>query len=280
MKSSRKRNVGNILTWIGYIIVIIFFLFPIFWVISLSFKPPQEVFSYPPTLLPNNPTFGNYIQVMEMTLMPTYLWNSTRLVIYTVIGTLLASIPASYAFSRFNFKNKDIILFLILMFQMISPVIIGIPLYKYFGRLGLLNNYFGLAMVYISTQIPFTTFLLKGGFDSIPKELDEAAEIDGASRLQILVRVVLPLSLPILASSIIFISINAWSQFIIPFLLVDQQNAYPVSVGILMAQGTFQEVSIQYVAAASVLALLPAVLLVLILQKFILNAMIAGALKG
>jgi len=240
----------------------------------------EEVLAYPPTLFPKHPTLKNYKEVLNMTLMPTYLWNSAKLVIYTVIGTLLVGIPASYSFSRFSFKNKNLILFLILMFQMISPVVIGIPLYKYYGKLGLLNNYFGLSMVYIATQLPLTIFLLKGSFDSIPRELDDAASIDGANKWQILWRVVLPLSLPMIASAVIFISINAWSQFILPFLLVDKGSAYPVSVGILMAQGTFQQISIHYVAAASVLALLPAILLVLFLQKFILNALMAGALKG
>ncbi len=280
MKISYKKFIENTLIYMAYIIVIFFFLFPIFWVVSLSLKPTSEVFSYPPTLFPKQPTLKNYSEVLNMTMMPTYLWNSVKLVIYTVIGTLLVGIPASYSLSRFYFKNKNLILLIILMFQMISPVVICIPLYKYYGKLGLLNNYFGLSMVYIATQIPFTIFLLKGGFDSIPRELDDAAAIDGASKCQILIRVILPLSLPMIASAIIFISINAWSQFIIPFILIDKESAYPVSVGILMAQGTFQQISIHYVAAASVLALLPAILLVLFLQKFILDALIAGALKG
>jgi len=274
------KTFKKILIWISYALVSLFFIFPVLWTISLSFKTKAELFDYPPTLIPRNPTLDNFIHVFQYTSMWKYLLNSFQLVIFTVIGTLLVAIPAGYSFSRFNFKNKKKYMFLVLIFQMISPVIIGIPIYKYYASLGLLNNYFGLIMVYIAVQIPFTTFLLKGGFDAIPKELDEAARIDGASRFQLLRKVIIPVSLPSIASATIFTSINAWSQFLLPFILLDNERMFPVSVGILLTQGNYQEISTHFVAAASVISLVPAVLMVIFLQKFIIKSLTAGALKG
>lgn len=275
-----RFNGEKIIIWSLYLIVSLFFIFPVFWAISLSLKMPAEIFQYPPSLWPTQPTLSNYMEVLRDTSMINYLSNSFKLVVFTIVGTLIVAIPGGYSFSRFTFKKKSLFLFIILIFQMISPIVIGIPIYRYYSNLGLLNSYFGLSMVYIAIQVPFATFLLKGGFDSIPIELDEAAKIDGATRFQLLRKVIIPVSLPSIASAIIFISINAWSQFLLPYILLDQDHLYPVSVGILMAQGTFQQISTHLIAAASVLALIPAIIMVLFLQKFILRALTAGAVKG
>ncbi|ACL70252.1 carbohydrate ABC transporter permease [Halothermothrix orenii] len=273
-------SIENILIWVAYILVSLFFMFPVLWVISLSFKTTAEVFAYPPNLIPKNITINNFIEVLKNTSMFQYILNSFKLVLFTVVGTLLVAIPAGYSFSRFTFKNKNKLLFAILVFQMVSPIIIGIPLYRYYSSLGLLNSYFGLIMAYIAIQVPFATFLLKGGFDNIPQEIDEAAKIDGATRIQLLTKIIVPVSLPSIASAIIFISINSWAQFLLPYLLLNKDKFYPVSVGILMAQGTFQQISTHLIEAASVLSLIPAIILVLFLQKFILKALTSGAVKG
>jgi len=275
-----KKNKFNLLIWLSYLIVILFFIFPIFWIFSLAIKIPSELFSYPPKLIPKHPTFMNFIKAWNTSSIPIYLYNSAKLVFFTVFGTLLVTIPAGYSFSRFTFKNKPLLLFVILIFQMISPIIIVIPIYIYYDKLGLLNSHFGLIMVYIAIQVPFTTWLLKGFFDSIPKELDDAAKVDGCSRFQALRKIILPLAMPGIASATIFISISAWGQFIMPFLLLSEDTLYPISVGILMCQGTYQQISIHLLSAASVLSLAPAIAIVLILQKFILKALMAGAVKG
>jgi len=163
---------------------------------------------------------------------------------------------------------------------MISPIIICIPIYIYYNSLGLLDSHIGLILVYIAIQVPFSTWILKGFFDSIPIELEEAAKIDGCTRLQALLRVVLPLSLTGIVATLILIAMNSWGQFILPFLLISKDNLAPISVGILLIQGSYQQISTHLIAAASVFAMLPAVVLVLILQKFIIKVLMAGALKG
>jgi len=280
-RGRKKRSIINyIFIYISYVLIALFFFFPILWTVSLSFKTASEVFHYPPKLIPNNPTVDNYITVFKNTSMPEYILNSFKLVLLTVIGTLLITIPGAYALSRYKIKYKNVMLYIILLFQMISAMVIIVPIYQYYAKMNWINNYFALAAIYVATQIPFTTWLLKGYFDCIPIDLEEAARIDGASKIKTLLSITLPIAKTGISSAVIFISINAWSQFILPFILIDKSNKFPVSVGILLAQGTYQQISIHYVAAASVIALLPAIILVLIMQKFIVESMVAGAIKG
>lgn len=272
----------KVLLYIFYAILLVFFLLPVVYVFALSLKTSDQVLDsvHLFNFFPKRVTFENYGNVIKNIRMDIYLKNSAKLVISTAIGVLLAAFPAAYALSRGKFKNKQLVLMGILFFQMISPIIISIPIYWYYSRLHMLNTFSGLALIYIAIHLPFTTFLLKGVFDAIPRELDEAATVDGCSRMHLLVKILIPTALPGVASATIFNSINAWSQFIIPFFLLSDNRLYPVSVGILMAQGSYQDISTHYLAAASVIGLFPAVLLVLFLQKFIIKALVAGAVKG
>lgn len=273
-----KRKSDSII-YLFYAITIVFFLFPILCIISISLKTPAEIFGNP-SLIPKSPTLENYAFVWNHTKMPIYIKNSLILVLYTVIGTLIVASLSAYGLSRFNFKHKSLVVILILMFQMISDVVICIPLFRFFSQVGLLNKHWVLGFVYVATQTPFATYLLKGVFDGIPRAMDESASIDGANRLTILTRIILPCSKSGISSTIIFLSINAWSSFLLPFILLSKDKMRPVSVGILTVQGMFMDITIQNLAAASVLGLLPAILIVVFLQKFIISAMMSGAVKG
>ncbi len=272
----------RVILYIFFALLLVFFLLPVLYIISLSLKTGDQILEkvHLFNFFLGDVTLENYGKVITNIRMDIYLKNSALLVISTAIGVLLAAFPSSYALSRGSFKRKNVVLIGILFFQMISPIIISIPIYWYYAKLNLLNTFGGIALIYIAIHLPFTTFLMKGVFDAIPLELDEAATVDGCSRMGILVRVLIPTALPGIASATIFNSINAWSQFIIPFFLLSDNKLYPVSVGILQAQGSYQDVSTQYLAAAGVIGLLPAVILVLFLQKFIIKALVAGAVKG
>lgn len=275
-----KKNKFNLLICFFYLIMSLFFLIPILWVFSLAIKTPSEIFSYPPSLIPKHPTLMNFVKVWHTSSIPTYLYNSAKLVFLTILGTLLVAIPAAYSFSRFTFKNKAVLLFSILVFQMISVMIIVIPIYMYFNKLGLLNSHFALAMAYTAIQVPFIIWLLKGFFDSIPMVLEEAARIDGCSRFQALRRIVLPLATPGIASAVIFITVEAWAGFILPFILLDDNMLYPATVGITILQGTYRDISTHLLAAASIMVLAPAIVVILALQKFIFEVMLATGVKG
>jgi multiple sugar transport system permease protein len=275
-------DIKKIGIYLFYILTIIFFAGPVFWIISLSLKTQREIFSYPPRLLPETFAIDNYRQVLETSHIPLFLWNSTKLTLFSVVLGLLVTVPAAYAFSRFRFRGRQQLLFAVLAFQMISPLILAIPLYRYFNKLNLLDTHLGAIVVYVAIQVPFTVWLLKGFFDSIPISLDEAARIDGCSRLASLRNVILPLARPGIAAAMIFNIISSWSQFIIPFILLSNTRLLPIAVGILQYRDTQTagEITIHLLAAASVLAMLPAILIFVVLQRFVVQVMVAGAVKG
>ncbi|MDQ5828047.1 MAG: carbohydrate ABC transporter permease [Chloroflexota bacterium] len=282
MKGSKARAERNtkLVLYLAYAVIIVFFLFPIFWVLSMSLKTVPQLFATPPVWFPLDPQFENYAYVFTSTSIVRYLLNSAFIVLLTVLFTLLIATLAAYGFSRFHFPRKKLALLAVLVFQMISPVIIAIPLYRLFASLGLLNSYATLIMVYVAIVLPFTTWFLKGYFDTIPYEMDEAAIVDGATRWQILTRILLPVCTPGIATAGILAAVLCWSQFVVPFILLDDRNLYPISVGIVNLQSTSDAITLHYLAAASVVALAPVVIIFILLQRYIVSALTSGAIKG
>ena len=282
MQNRRRLDGTRILIYASYLIVILLFWGPVAWMISLSLKTIPDILAYPPKLFPSHFAIENYGTIFAKSTIPRNMLNSAKITVITVVGTLLVTVPAAYAFSRFRFKGRTQILMAILLFQMISTLIIILPLYRYFIKLNLLDSHFGLILIYITVQIPFSVWLLKGFFDSIPKSLDDAARIDGASRLQSVIRVLIPVAMPGIAAAVLFNTINAWSQFLIPFVLIGKGRLQPVSVGVAKFAETVGEaiVTTHLLAAASLMAMLPAIAIFIVLQRFIVKILISGAVKG
>ena len=280
MSVSRYRMLAQIATYILFALITVFFLFPILWVLSTSFKTTQELFSVPPTLLPASLQFENYLHILFNTRIVISLRNSLILEAGAVAGALLIAYPAAYAFSRYHFRHKSMVMFLVLIFQMISPLIIVIPLYNYFIKLNLLNSMVSVICVYIAAALPFQTWFLKNFIDTIPVELDEAARIDGCNRALTILRVVFPVTLPGVFSSGLLTAISSWSQFIVPYILLDDPNKLPAAVALVNLQSTQDTITTHYLAAASIICILPTVLLFLFLQRYIVSALTAGAVKG
>jgi multiple sugar transport system permease protein len=280
----RRRRIDpvNVLIYLAYVVILIVFLGPLLWVISLSLKTRPEVLAYPPQLIPETFAWENYVHIWRATRIPLYLYNSIKITFFAVVGGLFVSVPAAFAFSRFRFRGRRTTLFAILTFQMISPLVVAIPLYRYFNQLGLLDTHISVILIYITVQIPFTVWLLKGFFDSIPSELDDAARIDGCGRVESLLRVILPLAAPGIFAAMVFNTISSWSQFIVPYILLADSSLFPVSVGVLHFQTaqTEGEITAHLLAAAAVIAMMPAILLFVFLQRFVVSLMVAGAVKG
>ena len=281
VRLAHRNSKQKIVLYIIYVIVAFFFLFPILWTLSLSLKTIPELFEIPPSILPKTFTgIGNYLYVISNYGITGSLLNSLYITLWTVIGCLTVTLPAAYAFSRMKFKFSSQVQFIILMFQMISPLVIVIPLYKYYSSLNLLNSFTGLITIYIAISAPFQVWFLKGFLDTIPKELDEASIIDGCSRLQTLIKVLIPIISPGVLSSVLLISIMSWSQFIVPYILIDSPAKMPISVRLLNLQSSLTNITTHYLAAASIIAIFPTVLLFVFLQKYIVSAMTAGSVKG
>ncbi|PYZ97602.1 ABC transporter permease [Alteribacter lacisalsi] len=280
MLSRKQRFLTKTGLYFCYFVILAFFLFPLLWVISLSLKTREELFATPPTIIPETFAFENYARVIEQSGVLNYIQNSFVIVTATVIVTLLTAIPAAYAISRFKFKGKSPLLVIILMTQMISAVVISIPLYRLFAQLDLINNYVVLIIVYVAVVLPFSTWFLKGYFDTIPYAMDEAAIVDGCSKFQILTKILIPTSVPGIVSVTILVAVQSWSQFVIPYILLDDDRLYPVSVGVMNLQSTQESVSTHLLAAGSVISVLPVIILFILLQRFIVGALTSGAVKG
>lgn len=275
-----KKRTVNFLLYVIFVLVAVFFLFPILWTLSLSFKTVPELYHIPPSLFPESFNLENYRYLIEQVKILRGVFNSVIITAAAIAGTMLIAVPAAYAFSRIKFKGSQLVQFLILMFQMISPLVIVIPLYRYYSKIGLLNTTLGLIMVYIAISAPFQVWFLKSFFDTIPVELDEAAYIDGCKRVQVVMKILVPTIIPGIFSGILLVFISSWSQFVVPYILMDTPSKMPLACLLVNLQSKLNQITTHYLAAASILTILPTVLLFLFLQKYIVSALTAGAVKG
>jgi multiple sugar transport system permease protein len=281
VKSRKVRGrIGDLLTYLVFAAALVFFGGPLLWVLSLSIRTPQEIYITSLRLIPETPTLENYVEVLTTAQFSVFLINSLKLSVAGSVGAMVVAAPAAYAFSRLDFRGNNALLIGVLALQMISELVVIIPLYRYFARLNLLDSHFSTSMVYIAILVPIATWMLKGFFDGIPPALDEAAMVDGCNRFGAFLRVVLPLILPGLTSVFVLTAILAWAQFIVPYILLSKPSLLPISVGILNFQGNYAQTSPQVVAAGGVLAMLPAIATFVILQRFIVRALTSGAIKG
>ena len=280
MRLSRRILLADIGTYVAYAAIFLFFAGPLLWLLSLSIRGQSEIYVSDLRLIPENPTMANFVGVIHHPLFPLYLWNGLKLAVAGAFGAMLFATPAAYALSRFRFRNRNMMMIGLLAFQMISPLVIMVPLYRYMDRVGLTDSQFGAALVYIAISAPLFTWMLKGFLDGIPQSLEDAAMIDGCTRWGAFMRVILPLSLPGLTSAFVLNAILGWSQFIVPFILISKPALLPIAVGIFNFQGMYSQTSTQTLAAASVLSIIPAVIVFLLLQRLIVGALTAGAVKG
>ena len=286
MNAKLAGRLGDAASYFFMIAMFVFFAGPLAWMLSLALRDKREIFLGMSRFIPKYPTIDNFISVFENGFFPTYLWNGLKLACLSGIGVLIVALPAAYAFSRFNFRGKSVSMMALLAVQMISPLVLMVPLYRYFKWLGALNDnfgldtHFGVIMVYIALSVPFASWLLKGSIDAIPRSLDEAAMIDGCNRFSVFWRIILPLSGPGVASVFIITVIAGWSQFLVPFVLLSKTDLLPIAVGIFQFQGMQNASSTQLLAAACLISVVPAIVAFLLLQRLILGSLTAGAVKG
>jgi ABC-type glycerol-3-phosphate transport system permease component len=267
------------------LVLLVLVLLPIYWMFMTSFKNQPEIFRIPPALIPINFTFANYERVLIGNLSSsitflTYFKNSMTVAVLTVLATLLLATPAAYAFSRVPFRGKRTLIYLVLVSQMLPIVLILIPLYRTFLHLRLLSTYPGLVLPYLMFSLPFSIWMLKGYLDSVPRELDESATVDGCSKLQAMLLVILPNVKGGLTATAIVDFIMSWDEFIISLVIMDKDGMRTLPVGII--QSFVGQFSIKWgdMMAASVLITIPVVLIFIFLSKQLIGGLITGAVKG
>ena len=255
------------------------FLLPQVWLLSLSLKDKAAVYEFPPRWLPANPSLENYVFALTGTQVPWYLLNSVTVAALATLLTMVAGVPAAFALSGERFRGHGVLLAVLLGVQMLSPVILLLPIYELVDSMHLIDTHAGLILVYAAIQTPFTVWVLKNFFDALPPALFEAARLDGASRLRTLRSIALPLIGPGLASVAIFNLAAYWSEFALALVLLDSQARFTVPIGIFNLQSGY-ETEWQIVAAASFIGLMPMVAVFVVLQRYFIAGLTAGAVKG
>lgn len=278
--------------------ILIYILSPFAWMFTRSFMTQSEMVALPSKLWPSFPVLENYMAVLfHVPLQHSFLpggsgalvkgaeWflpsvvNSIITGLSTMAITLAVAFPSAYAFARFVFRGREVLLVSLLATRMIPLYAILIPLYLIMREIGLLDTNFGLVLAYTAMCVPYAVWLLMGFIATIPLELEEAARVDGCSRTQTLVGIVLPLAVPGLISSGIFCFMMAWGQFMVPLILTSSIKA----VQLPMIMGVFvlgEDIEYGLANAGGVIGVIPSVILALALQRFLTKGLIAGAVKG
>lgn len=253
--------------------------FPFFWMVSTSFKPLQEIFLFPPNFFPTEFTLKNFERLFEQTRFLTYFKNSVFVSFTTVVLTMTIGSAGAYSLTRFKFYGREKIAGLILFSYMFAPIMIVIPFYVLIKKIGLANTHAALIMAYTAFCLPFSLWLLRAFFQSIPLALEKAALIDGASRLEAVVYVVLPLALPGIIATSIFTFILAWNDYIFVRILITSDELKTLSVGIA---DLYNATVIDWgmIMSGSMLITVPVLVFFVFVQRYLIAGWGAGAMKG
>lgn len=276
---SRRSPVLLIGKYAALAFYLLFALFPLYWLLKIAVTPDALIFSEGTRLIPSALTFDNFTTVILQTDFLSYFGNSVFVSLGTAFFTTLLAAGAGYAFSRFLFPGKRLIIALMLVTQMFPLLMIIAPIYKIVADLGMLNSLTSLIVVYTAFNIPFATFLMQSFFDGIPKDLEEAAMIDGCTRFQALRKVVFPLTLPGLGATLGFVFTAAWSELLFALMLISKNDAMTFPVGLLTFVSKFS-VDWGQMMAAGVLALVPSCLFFIFIQRYLVQGLTSGAVKG
>ena len=272
------------LLWgLGLFMFIIAVLIPFYIMVLTSLKGQQSLLINPLDLsidftLSISELFRSYIELFSEYNFGTLLLNSTIVSFVTVLVTLFFSIPGAYAVAKLRFSGREWLSSSVLLIYLIPAIILVIPLYAVFSQLGLRNSLLGLCIVYPATTIPVALYMLKGYFAGLPSELDDAGLMDGLSRLQIIVKIAMPLSMPAIASVALYVFMIAWNEFLFAFMFLDDIKLFTLSRGIVSLNSS--EVPRQHLMAGAVIATAPVLLLFLWFERFLVSGLTTGSVKG
>ena len=272
------------LLWgLGLITLILITLIPFYIMIMTSLKNQQSLILNPLDLSLDfsngfNNLFISYIELFKNYNFHIFLINSFLVSIVTVLITLLFSIPGAYALARLKFPGKEWFSGSVILIYLIPSIVLVIPLYAVFSQLGLRNSLFGLIIVYPATTIPVALYMLRGYFSTLSSEIDDAAIMDGLSRLQIIYKIAMPLSKPAIVSVALYVFMIAWNEFLFAFMFLDDPNLFTLSRGIISLNSS--EVPQQHLMAGAVIATIPIMMIFIYLEKFLISGLTTGSVKG
>jgi multiple sugar transport system permease protein/raffinose/stachyose/melibiose transport system permease protein len=273
-----RKRLCLILIYALVVITVLFFAFPFVWMISVAVKPPDELFTFPPRLVPNRPTLDNFQRAMSPEFL-RYGLNSTIVAALTTVITLVVAIFSGYSFSRLRYPGRKVLLILILFTQLLPLAVLIVSMYRIMASLNMLDTYPALIIAYLTFTVPVGVWFLRGFFAAIPHELEEAAQIDGASRLQAFLFVALPVSLPGISATGAYVFFVTWQEFMFALAFTTSKAMRTLPVGILDFIGQYQT-DWGTLMAASVLVFLPVFLLFFLMERQFIAGLTRGAIKG
>ncbi|KRA99816.1 ABC transporter permease [Devosia sp. Root685] len=275
INSHPVRDLVTVVLGVGLLLIL---AFPFIWVVLISFRPESEIFTRTFQLITTF-TLDNYAMLLEGSPFPTYLRNSLVVCTVATIVAVVISMVTAYGFSRNRrFRGRQTLLIMVIATQLFPFVILITPLYATFFSLGMINNPLALVISYIAVNLPFCIYMLLGYLDTIPRDLDDAARIDGATTLQIIFRVILPVAWPGIVTVAVYAFVSAWDEFLFALTLMTSDENKTVPVGLA---GFFGEYTTQWnlVMAASVVSTLPTLIIFMFLQRKLVSDLSAGAVK-
>jgi multiple sugar transport system permease protein len=275
----QTKIIGMLAHRLALLAYVLFALFPLYWLLKVSVTPNKLLYSEGVRMWPSQTTWEHYSFVLRHSAFPTFFKNSLIVAGSTAVVVTLCASLSGYALSRFSFRAKYWIVALMLLTQMFPLVMLVAPIFKILSPLGLTNSLTGLVLVYSAFNVPFATFLMQSFFDGIPKDLEEAAMIDGATQFVAFRQIILPLTLPGIAATLGFVFTAAWSELLFALMLINNNAAATFPVGLLTFVSKFS-VDFGQMMAAGVLALIPAGLFFLLIQRYLVQGLTAGAVKG
>ena len=281
---SSQIVVFDFLTLFGIVLFSFVILFPFYMMLITSFKTQAALLINPLDFSINfkqdfKELFKSYFVIFDTYKFGRYILISTFVSVGTVIVTLLFAIPAAYAVARLNFFGKNFLSTSILIIYMFPAIVLVIPLYTVFSQLGLRNSVGGLLIVYTATTLPVAIYMLQGYFRSIPKELEEAAIMDKLNWFGIIIKIILPLSIPAISSVALYVFMIAWNEFLFSLMFLDNPNSFTLSRAIQYLSGD-AETPRQYLMAGSVVVTIPVLLIFVYFEKYLVSGLTAGSVKG
>ena len=276
----RLRRTGyRVMIYGGAIVLTAYCVVPLVWMFITALKPPAEVITWPPVILPKEPTFRNFRLLFEESLIVTFLRNSLVTAFASTVLSIILGTMAAYSLTRYHYPGRNKLATFILLGYMFPPIVLIIPFFVWFKAIGLTDNYLGLIITYVALGLPFATWLLWAFFQSIPLELEEAAWIDGATRARAIVHVIFPLALPGVIATSIFTFIVAWNEYLFALILMntDPMKTLPVGLADLLNRPMTDW---GVIMAAGVVITLPALLFFIFTQQYLIKGWGAGAVKG
>lgn len=268
----RVRVYGVLLGLLGLV------MFPFYTMFSSTVKPESEIFANPATLFPDQPTIDAYLSVWTQTEVLVWIGNSFLISVGTVVLTLLLAIPAAYSCARNDFIGKSPFLLAVLVVQMFAPVVLIVGLFDVIVQFGLYNTYLAVIVPAAAFTLPFNVWMLYGYFDTIPISLEESARIDGASQLQVLTKIVLPLTKPALVASVTYTFLYAWNRLLFVLTFLTDQAKYNIPRGVFSMVGALQT-DWRMMLTVSVIGIIPLLIMFAFLERYIVTGMTAGAVK-